>query len=223
MKKAVALILVFLSVALCGCNSLRPVTDTELGFVLDETKTEYILTNPFALKPISLGEAYCKADEMIYYQIDFEDPSDFLSDLDPVSGSSFVFRNQKEPDITVASFDAIAAWIYLEGKSPVMVGQLYPDNEYLPEEKQGLNGTQDTALVRQMVKALTDDEPVTVPDSEYTDADTYYFRLLSQKYPGLYYLVCFFGDTSGNYYLEDMGTFTIVKCPTEIKERMVGE
>lgn len=183
---------------------------------------EYELCSPFAVKPVSLGDAYAKFDNTVFYTIPYQKPDEFLCDYDEASGSSFVYRNAGLPPVTVETFDAIAAWIYLDGPEPAMVGQFYADDRYLPEEKRGLNASQDTELVRSITSALVSGEAVTVPDSEYTDSDTYYFRLLGERYPGLYYLVCFFADTNGRYYLEDMGTMKIVACPEAVRNRMVG-
>lgn len=205
-----------------GCQSLRAANATEKGFVLKAEGIEYELCSPFAVKPIALGDPYAQFEDTTFYSIPYQKSEEFLCDHDEASGSSFVYRNANLPDVTVASFDAIAAWIYLDGKEPTMVGQFYADDRYLPEEKRGLNASQDTELVRSITNALVSGEAVTVPDSEYTDSDTYYFRLLGERYPGLYYLVCFFADINGRYYLEDMGTMKIVNCPDAVRDRMVG-
>lgn len=205
-----------------GCSALRKAVGTDSGMRLEAEGTEYVLCNILAVKPIALGEAYAQFEDMTYYTVPYQDPEEFLCDFDTASGSSYVYRNVALPDLTLESFDAIAAWIYLDGVEPTMVGQFYADDRYLPEEKRGLNASQDTELVQTITNALTAGNPVTVPDSEYTDSDTYYFRMLGERYPGLYYLVCFFADVNGNYYLEDMGTFKIVNCPDVIRDRMVG-
>lgn len=216
------LILAAVLLLCAGCQSLKTANGTEKGFVLKAEGTEYELCSPFAVKPIALGEPYAQFEDTTFYSIPYQKSEEFLCDYDDASGSSFVYRNANLPEVTVGSFDAIAAWIYLDGKEPTMVGQFYADDKYLPEEKRGLNASQDSALVQLMTDALVSGEAVTVPDSEYTDSDTYYFRLLGERYPGLYYLICFFADINGRYYLEDMGTMKIVACPDAIRDRMVG-
>lgn len=216
-------LLAVLVLLLSGCSTAKRASGTENGLRIEADQKEYVLCSPFALKPISVGDLYAQAENASYYQIPYQDPGEFICDLDEASGSSFVYRSTDVPEVTLKSFDAVSAWIYLDGKEPTLVGQLYADDEFLPEEKRGLNASQDTALVRSITSALTEGTPVTVPDSDYSDADTFYFRMLGPTYPGLYYLVCFFADLEGNYYLEDMGTFTIVSCPSDVRMRMVGE
>ena len=223
--KCAAVAAVLLSLFLLqGCSGAKRAKETNAGFTIPEENEEYVLCSPFALKPVTVGDLYAEAESGKYYQIPYQDPKDFLCDLDEASGVSYVYRNAaSQPEVTLERFDAIAAWVYIEGLESTLIGQFYADDEFLPEEKRGLNPSQDTALVRSVTAALTEGEPVEVPDSSYTDADTFYLRMLGSVYPGLYYNVCFFADTDGNHYLEDMGTRKIVRCPEEVKIRMVGE
>ncbi len=207
---------------LAGCDNVHSAEHVELGFIDKKTDIEYTSCNVLAIKPITIEDAYCEADDATYYRIQFEDPADFLCDYDQASGSSIVYRNKNLPDITIENFDAVAAFLYLDGVTPVKVAQLYADDEYLPEELRGQNPSQDTALVRQITDALIGGDERTVSDADYIEDDTYYFRLLSPDYPGLYYSVCFFGDRYGRYYIEDMGTFKIVDAPTEIIAWIIG-
>ena len=218
-----ALLCLLPSVSACHHSKVHVGTPTELGFRDDNTGVEYVNCNVVAVKPLAMGEeAYCKAGEIPYYAINFEDPSRFLCDFDKESGSSIVYRNRELPDITVENFNAIAAFLYIDGIQPQRVAQLYADDEYLPEELQGQNPSQDTALVRQITDALVNGKERVVPSSDYSDEDLYYFRLLSADYPGLYYSVCFFGDLYGRYYVQDMATFRIVDAPSEITAWIVG-
>ncbi len=222
MKRVCLLVLTCALLLLSACDRPNRGTLTELGFRDETTGIEYVACNVIAVKPISIGEAYCKAENVLYYQIGFEEPSRFLCDFDQESGSSIVYRSKELPEITVENFQAIAAFLYIDGLTPVMVAQLYADDEYLPEEKRGLNPSQDTALVQQITDALVNGTERSVPDSEYLEGSAYYFRLLSAEYPGLYYSVCFFADQYGRYYLEDMGTFRIVDAPAEITAWIIG-
>lgn len=226
-KKSISLIslaAVVLAVSfLYGCGNAKRAEMNESGFTIAEDESAYLLCSPFALKPITVGEVYAAAGDTSFYRIPYQDPSEFLCDKDAASGSSYVYRSKQLPEVTLESFGAVAAWVYIEGIESTMVGQFYADDEFLPEEKRGLNPSQDTSLVRKIASALSSGTAVEVPDSSYTDADTFYIRMLGPNYPGLYYNVCFFADKEGNYYLEDMGTFKIVDCPAEVAIRMVGE
>ncbi len=209
---------------LCGCSKAHSGTfnQTEMGFRDDETGVEYVACDLYAVKPITLGEVYCEVDGLPYYQIEFEDPSRFLCDLDPESGSSYVYRNKTLPEITAKSFDAIAAWLYIDGETPVRVATLYADDEYLDESLRGQNDSQDTDKVRMITKAITDGEHVAVTMAESDKNDEYEFRLLSNKFPGLYYSVWFFSDAFGKYYLRDYVSGKTVVAPSEIVAWTVG-
>lgn len=218
-----ALLCLLLSVSSCNGTRAHGGTQTEFGFRDDSTGIEYVNCNVLAVKPLAMGEEpYCKAGGTSYYTVNFEDPTRFLCDFDGESGSSFVYRNRELPDITIENFNAIAAFLYIDGVQPQRIAQLYADDEYLPEELKGLNPSQDTALVRQITDALVNGAERTVLSSEYSDEDLYYFRLLSEDYPGLYYSVCFFGDIYGRYYVQDMATFRIADAPSEITAWIVG-
>lgn len=225
--RRLAFLLAFLcllfSVSACNRSNAHGGTQTEIGFRDDSTGIEYVNCNVFAVKPLAMGEEpYCEAGGVPYYTVNFEEPSRFLCDYDKESGSSFVYRNRELPDITVENFNAIAAFLYIDGVQPQRVAQLYADDEYLPEELKGLNPSQDTALVRKITDALVNGTERAVLPSEYSDEDLFYFRLLSQDYPGLYYSVCFFGDIYGRYYVQDMATFRIADAPSEITAWIVG-
>lgn len=221
LKKAVYVLLSCL-LLLTGCDSPHRAEHEEWGFVDTKTEIEYVACNPIAVKPIAMGEVYCEADETPYYEINFEEPSRFLCDLDKESGSSIVYRNKELPEITIENFNAIAAFLYIDGVTPVKLAQLYADDEFLPEELRGQNPSQDTDKVKMITDALINGEERMVSDEDYVEDDTYYFRMLSADYPGLYYTVCFFGDQYGRYYVEDMGTFKIVDAPSEIVAWIIG-
>ena len=220
--RALSALLLCFSLLLASCgNKWEP---TELGFRNETTGIEYIACNVIAVKPIvrSDSEPYCKVDGVPYYAIRDEQPEQFLCDYDEKSQSSIVYRNRELPDVTIENFNAIAAWLFLDGVMPLMVAQLYADDEYLAEELRGQNPSQDTALVRKITDALVNGEARNVPQDTYSDDDLYYFRLLSADYPGLYYSVCFFGDVYGRYYVQDMATFRIADAPPEIVAWIVG-
>lgn len=219
-----ALLLLTAALLFAGCSRPDKGTATQSGFINDNTGIEYLLCNPLAVKPLALDteKAYCVAGDVSYYAINFEEPTSFVADLDAESGSSFVYRSKELPDITVESFHAIAATLYIDGLTPRAVAQLYANDEYLPPELQGQNTSQDTALVMKMTDALVNGAARTVPVSEQDENEVYYFRLLSNLYPGLYYNICFFADIYGKYYLEDLATRKTADAPDELVVWFVG-
>lgn len=223
MKKLGCLVLC-LAMLLCGCSKTHTGTSnkSEMGFRDNDTGIEYVACNIYAVKPITLGEVYCEVDGLPYYQIQFEEPSNYLCDLDPESGSSYVYRNKKLPDIDAKTFDAIAAWLYIDGETPVRAAMLYADDKYLDESQRGQNDSQDTDKVKMITKAIVEGEHVSVAMSDSDVNDEYEFRLLSNKFPGLYYSVWFFSDAFGKYYLHDYVSGKTVVAPSEISAWVIG-
>ena len=223
MKKLLCLALC-LATLLCGCSSTHSGTahQTEMGFIDDDTDIEYVACNLYAIKPIGMGEVYCEVDGLPYYEIDFQEPSDYLCDLDPESGSSYVYRNKKLPDIDAKAFDAIAAWVSIDGKTPVRAATLYADDEYLDESLRGQNDSQDTDKVKAITKAIVEGEHVSVSMADSDKNTEYEFRLLSNKFPGLYYSVWFFSDAFGKYYFHDYVSGKTVVAPSEISAWIAG-
>ena len=155
MKRLLCLALCLL-VCLCGCDAVHSGSqlEAEFGFVDEDTDIEYVACSILSVKPVDIGEVYCEAGGVEYYQIPFQEPSGFLCDYDRESGSSYVYRNKAEPDVTVGSFDAVAAWLYADGTAPQRLGQLYADDEYLAEELRGKNPSQDTDKVRMITEDI---------------------------------------------------------------------
>lgn len=199
--------------------------DTADRFTDEETGVEYVMCNPLAIKPIAIetdGDgylAYATDRDMTYYQIRFQEPTQFICDFDGESGSSYVYRNSSLPEITLANFEPISAALY---NGSVLSLWLYADDKYLPAEMQGQNPTQDTALVQKIADALVNGEGVEIRDEDISDNVLYHFRLFSQVYPGLYYDVALFEAADGKRYIEDMATFKKVLCPDELEVRVFG-
>lgn len=197
---------------------------TDYGFIDPNTGIEYVYCDPLGLYAVSAGEEYITMGEgeskEIFHTVEFEDPSRFLCIED--EGELVLLRasNVAEPD--VMSFNPIAALIY-NSNNDVYLTSFYADNQYLPEDKQELNPTEDSWLCQMIAEYITDGEAVTVSAADILTDDMYFIRLLSQDYPGLYYVVVFFGDSNGRYYLRDRSAGKTVYCPRDIILRMVGE
>ena len=195
-------------------------------FTDEKTGITYTMCNPHAVKAVALDTdedgdyiEYAADKELIYYQIRFEDPTEFLCDWDKESGTGYVYRNSELPDITIENFEPISAAMY---KNSVLTLWLFADDEYLPEEERGQNPSQDTALVKQIADALVTGEAVEIANDDISDDAIYHFRLFSQKYPGLYYDVALFETKDGTRYLEDMATFKKVLCPADVEATVLA-
>ena len=71
------------------------------------------------------------------------------------------------------------------------------------------------------MRYITEGENGSVPAKAEDLDDLFYIRLLSQDYPGLYYIVSFFGY-NGRYFLRDDTSHKTVYYPYDIIVRMVG-
>jgi len=206
---------------LSGCDSKIKVKPNEDGFYDDENDIQYVLCSPLAVRPFYEAreqDAYATDGKNVYYKIQFEDPKRFVCDKQ--EGVSFVYRNAELEDITISNFFPIAAQIYLGDTA--YLSTFYCEQKYLPEELRDENAPDDSALVYAIRDALIKDEAVYVSAEHMSDKNTYYIRLLSAAYPGLYYLVVFFTDIKGEAYLVDRGTGKTVLCPDIVKARIVN-
>ena len=215
-KKLVCiLLLAALALSLCACS--EKAKPTENGFTV--RGREYLLCGNFSVYGINKGEKYAVLDGEEVYTVEFEDPSRFLCIDD--SGDLVIYRAAGLPEMTVEEFGAIAAFIY-DSSNTRWISSFYADDEYLPEDQRGINESQDSALCYAITKALSEGENIDVPSDDILSSNRYFIRLLSQKYPGLYYPVVFYGDVQGRFYLRDRAAGKTVLCPREVLARMVG-
>ena len=215
--------LVILTLCLVGCGG-RKGEITEFGFIDEETGIEYVDVKPLGLYAVNRGEEFLKVkigdSEQVYFDVQFEDSKNFLCYED--SGEYLLVRAKDVEEPTLSTFEPIAAHIYNETNT-VFITNFFADSEYLPEEVKYNNPTEDSALCRLIAEHITNSESVTVNSADILKDDMFFIRLLSQKYPGLYYIVVFYGATDGRYYLFDRAAGKTVLCPYDVIVRMVGE
>lgn len=222
MKRFIALMLVLSMLVFAGCE--KKGENTLAGIYDPNTEIEYALVTPMGLYPVYEGEEYVTVKnedgtETTYFEVMFEDPAEFI--CYEANGYYFLARNVDIPEPTVNEFNPIAAAIY-DSSNTVYITSFYADNEYLPDEKKEHNPTEDTWLCQMIAEYLTTGENVNVPATAEERTDQYRIRLFSQDYPGLYYLVTFYGY-NGRYFLSDGAQNKTVYCPRDIITRMVGE
>ena len=228
MKRFITYILLFAilscSMLLAGCGKGK---ETEFGFTDPKTGIEYKYCTPMKLYPLAPNEddgVYLTVEnengtETDFFKVQFEDPEDFLCYKD--AGFYFLAINREIEEPSVMDFNPIAAFVY--GSTNITkVGNFYADDEYLPDEKKGLNPSQDSKLCKMIAEHITNSENVNVMVSAEQMTNLYYIRLLSQDYPGVYYLVSFF-EYNGRYFLSDSSIDKTVYCPRDIWVRIVGE
>lgn len=205
--------------ASCSDGDVSDASLTQYGFIDPNTNIEYVDCTPMGLYPVDPGSEYIKVDGVSYYEVMLEDTKEFLCYED--SGYYFLVRAKHNPEPSITQFNPIAAQIY-GSNNTTLITYFFADNKYLPEEKQELNPTEDSWLCQMVAEYISTGEAVNVPVTEDTITDLYYIRLLSQDYPGLFYLVSFFGY-NGRYFLRDDSVGKTVYCPNDIIVRMVGE
>lgn len=222
MKRILLLFLaVLMTVALVSCDK-DGVVDGEAtphGFKNPETGIEYVQVAEKGLYAVNKGNEYIKVDGETYFTVLHEKPEEFLCIED--SGELLLYRAKDLKEPNVSEFKPIAGQIY-NSTNTVLITYFYADNKYLPDDKKELNPTEDSYLCEMIAKQLTEGEAVTL-NLTYEDlSDQYFIRLVSQEYPGLYYLVVFYGF-EGRYYLYDRAAGKTVLCPHDVIVRMVGE
>lgn len=216
-KRIFAFILALTMLFLLGCDRKGEKTDYG-GFVDTKTGIEYTFCTPRGLYAVSRGEDFITVGDRVYAEVQFEDTSRFLCLED--SGELLLLRAKDLEEPTLATFNPIAAQIYTDDNA-MMITNFYADDEYLPDDKKGINPTQDSGICRQIAETITNNEAQVLP-AEIDRDEMFYIRLLSQDYPGLYYAVVFYGH-NGRYYLYDRATGKVVFAPRDVIIRMVGE
>ncbi len=216
---AVCLVLCTLLLVSCGNRG----ENTESGFVDPNTGIEYVPVTPMGLYPIDPEEEFITVKEgeadTVYYKVWFEDSSEFL--CYESEGYYFLMRATEVKEPTVIEFAPIAAFIY-NASNTVRIDQFFANSEYIPEDQQDDMTVGETELCRLVASSIMDGEAVSVPVTHDDIQNHFYIRLLSQEYPGLYYLVSFFGY-NGRYFLRDDAMGKTVYCPNDIIVRMVGD
>ena len=216
-KKIIALALAVICLLwLCSCGEAD---NTSVGFIVPKTGIEYVFCGVFSVYAVEKGDEYIKYSGEQLYEVEFESPEDFLCVED--SGELLVYRRKDIGDITLENFEPIAAQIY-DSSNTRWIASFFADDEYLPEEDRGVNTSQDSELCAKIAQAITEGENVEIDSENIAYSNQYYIRLLSQKYPGLYYMVWFYGDTDGRFYLRDRSAKKSVECPRDILARMIG-
>ncbi len=230
MKRILAFLLAISFLLLIGCS--RTGKNTEEGFIDTETGIEYVYCTPMGLYPVNpetdvdtkepieyLSVENRDGSKTVFYKVEYENPESFLCYNE--NGFYFLVHNKEVKEPTISEFKPISASIY-NSSNTGYITSFWADNKYLPDELKEHNPSEDTWLCELIAEHLTNGESVDVPATEKDITDLSYFRMLSQDYPGLYYLVSFFGY-NGRYFLRDSANNKTVYCPREVIVRMVGE
>ena len=222
MLKRLLSLLLILSVipfaSACG-DKLLEGQATKYGFINPETGIEYIQCDQMRLYAVGAGDPFIMVDGDTYHQVNFEDPDEFLCIED--NGEYLLFRATTIEEPSVSEFNPIAAQIY-SATNTTLVDQLCADAEYIPEDKLTEGYVGETKYCERIAEYLTNGTVADIYPTYDSIEKQYFIRLLSEDYPGLYYLVVFYGY-EGRYYLEDRAEDKIVYCPNDVIERMVGK
>lgn len=221
MKRILAFLIALISVVtLVGCHK-ETGEWTVYGFIDNENEIEYVDVAPFGLYAVNRGKEYIKVGEgsnqITYYEVQFESPENYLCVED--NGEYLLVRNKDIEEPTIETFNPVAAAIF-DGNNQALITRFYADEQFIPEDvENGVVGDRDSSLCQNIAKAIVEGEDTTV--DKVSEEDRFYIRLLSKDYPGLYYMVVFFGNDAGRYFLRDRATGKTVYCPHDIIARMV--
>lgn len=234
MKKFFAFLLAVSALVLPSCSGKSaPKAETgSVGIIHPDTGIEYVECDGMRLYPQNPYDSTADEDNSPdvymtytgngkttnYYQVAFEDPTEFL--CYEYDGYYYLVRNKDIKEPTIAEFEPIAAGIY-NSTDLIKISDFLADKEFISDEYTG-DGKRDTYLCQLVAEHLINGEPVDFTSAEGETESVFYLHLYSQKYPGLYYRVIFFGF-NGRYFLRDASTNTTVYCPRDIIVRMVGE
>ena len=218
--RIIAICLVICTLLLASCGNRGEMTES--GFVDPNTNIEYVSVTPMGLYPVAPEEVFITVREgevnTEYFSVEFEDPSRFL--CYESEGYYFLMRAKTVDEPNVKEFNPIAAFIY-NSTNTVRIDNFFADSEYIPDAQEDDMTVGETALCKLIADSIINGEAVDVP-VQYDDIQShFYFRLLSQDYPGLYYIVSFFGY-NGRYFLRDDAMGKTVYCPNDLIIRMVG-
>jgi len=234
MKKFIAFLLASSALLLAGCGgkSAPRAKPGDVGIVNPVTEIEYVECDGMRLYPQSPYDSTADQDTLPdvymtysnngntteYYPVMFEDPTQFL--CYEYDGYYYLMRNKDVKEPTIAEFEPIAAAIY-NSTDTIKLGSFLADEEYTSDNYEG-DGKRDTDLCRLVAEHITNGEKVDFTGVEGNTEDVFYLHMYSQKYPGLYYNIIFFG-LNGRYFLRDASIDKTVYCPREIILRMVGD
>ncbi len=232
-KRVTALLLVLVcTAALCSCDAMRAffgfevsedrlvgneVSVTDYGFVDDATGIEYVMfSNPISVYALEIGDPYCNDGISQYYEIPWQDPSEYLCDE-----NGWVYRASDLPDISMKSFSPVSAFVYY---GSVYLTTLYCEEKYRDDSVSYPDDTvfdDDSELIYAIRDAVIYGDSVELP-TELNDENTFYIRMLSPEYPGLYYVVMFTQDNDGVCYLYDRASRTAVIATDSIVREFLG-
>lgn len=191
------------------------VQENKVVFEDKETGIGYIRC-PSGIGANTLKEhPYLKIGEtIVLYEIDFQDPKQFISESKEADFGSFVYRAENVAPITMESFAPVAAAIY---KNDIQTGMFYSEEAAASSNGQIQAGTKYIDAIKQAFAGA--EAELT---GEATDKNSFYIRLLSKNFQGLYYEVLFFTDVNGVAYIKDYVTGKTVRSPDVLTAQMIG-
>lgn len=216
-NKILISILLVVIMILSSCESIVNLHVLDDGSLWNKSKNIIYVPCSVSVKAYAIGDLYGKTNNLDIYEIQFESTDDFLSEKENLLGG--IYRRSDLPEITVESFNAIAARIYITGETDYIIDEFASPPEYLTESLYE-NYEDGTPYTTAVVDAIASDDRVLVPqqiDEDYT----FHIRLLSADYPGLTYTVIFMMDINGGCFLYDRAIQKCVDCPEIIKTRML--
>ena len=204
LKFKAALFILAVVFFLSSCSSAISLKSGDGGSLIDEKNNRSYIDCSLSLRAVSIKtDVYAKGsrnDRVTLYEIVGLDPAEWLSE-DITAGIPLVFREQTAVPVepTIEDFDSV---IYLT-QTEVLTLQI------------GI--IEDKDVILGYISELLTNEEATLPSHDNLDFN-YTLNFASDKYPGLYYLVQYYADTSGKFYLYDRGMKKCVISNTELPQ-----
>lgn len=203
-KFIILIFVIFMAFVFSSCSSALALKSGENLSLIDEENGRTYIDCNLSLRAASISkDVYAKGpknDRVILYQITGSDPAEWLSE-DITTGIPSVFReiNAVPEEPTIADFNST---IYLTQTEVVTIQ---------------IGTIEDKEVIQGYIDELLNNESAELP---LYDNIEYSFTLnfTSEKYPGLYYLVQYYADTSGKCYLYDRGMQKCVISTSEVFE-----
>ncbi len=201
--------------------------DAHHGTMNENKEDEVIFTNSetgigYIRCPIGLGANTVKSypymtiegSSIKLYEIDYQEPTQFISEAKNALLGSYVYRAEETELPTLDSFAPIAADIY---KGDFQTGSFYSAEIAAQSGGKVEDGTKYVNAIKEALNGSAAELT-----GEMSDEDEFSIKLLSKTYPGLYYELMFFTDENGVAYISDLVTGKTVKSPDIITVRMLG-
>ena len=198
-KKTLLPLLLAATVLMTSCSKLITLKYTDGRYVDTVNHIKY-LNASVSYEPVSVGTEYARFDKTTLYTLPGTEPTQWLAEKFEGIGSVFYSEDTILPG--PADFEAVKILIYLSGYNNIPVSSI-----------------SDPEAIEKFCDILENGEPVTAEDMD----SSYSLKIVSDKYPFIYYNLIYIKSTDGGRYVYDRGTKRTVEIGPLIDSFFTGE